>query len=245
MAKVAEKQPIVQEIGQVIDGAQSVLLVQYLGLTVEQDTALRRELRGAGVEYKVFKNTMMNLAFKETACEPLIEKLAGPNAIAVHKEDPTAAARILAKYAKQHECFNMIAGIVEGKYVEGAELAAIAAIPGREELLGRLFGSMQSPIANFARVLNQIAEKGPEAAAEEAPAAEEAAPAEEAPAAEEAAPAEAEAPVAEEAAPAEAEAPAAEEALAEEAAPAEEAPAEEEAAEEAPAAEAPEDNKEE
>ncbi len=172
MAKVELKQPIVQEIGEQIKDAQSVLLVQYLGLTVEQDTAMRKELREAGVAYKVYKNTMMNLAFKGTDCEPLAEKLEGPNALAIHKEDPTAAARILAKYAKQYKCFNMIAGIVEGKYVEGEALDEVSRIPTRDELLARLFGSMQSPIANFARVIKQIAEKDGEAApaAEAAPA---------------------------------------------------------------------------
>lgn len=172
MAKVELKQPIVQEIGEQIKDAQSVLLVQYLGLTVEQDTAMRKELREAGVTYKVYKNTMMNLAFKGTDCEPLVEKLEGPNALAIHKEDPTAAARILAKYAKQYKCFNMIAGIVEGKYVEGEALDEVSRIPTRDELLARLFGSMQSPIANFARVIKQIAEKDGEAApaAEAAPA---------------------------------------------------------------------------
>ena len=172
MAKVELKQPIVQEIGEQIKDAQSVLLVQYLGLTVEQDTAMRKELREAGVAYKVYKNTMMNLAFKGTDCEPLVEKLEGPNALAIPKEDPTAAARILAKYAKQYKCFNMIAGIVEGKYVEGEALDEVSRIPTRDELLARLFGSMQSPIANFARVIKQIAEKDGEAApaAEAAPA---------------------------------------------------------------------------
>ena len=166
MAKVELKQPIVQEIGEQIKDAQSVLLVQYLGLTVEQDTAMRKELREAGVAYKVYKNTMMNLAFKGTECEKLIDKLEGPNALAIHKEDPTAAARILAKYTKQHKCLSMIAGIVDGKYVEGEGLEEVAKIPTRNELLGRLFGSMQSPIANFARVIKQIAE--PDAPAEAA-----------------------------------------------------------------------------
>ena len=169
MAKVELKQPVVQEISSVIQDAQSVLLVQYLGLTVEQDTALRKELREAGVNYKVYKNTMMNFAFKDTPYEELCAKLEGPNALAVHKEDPTVTARILSKYAKQYKCFNMIAGVVDGKYVEGEALDAVAKIPTRNELLARLFGSMQSPVANFARVIKQIAEKDGEG---EAPAAE-------------------------------------------------------------------------
>ena len=175
MAKVELKQPIVQEISEQIKGAQSALLVQYLGVTVEQDTAMRKELREAGVAYKVYKNTMMNLAFKGTDFEQLAGKLQGPNALAIHKEDPTVAARILAKYVKQYKCMSMIAGIVDGKYVEGAELDEVAKIPTREELLGRLLGSMQSPIANFARVIKQIAEKDGEAAPAEAAPAEAAA----------------------------------------------------------------------
>ena len=178
MAKVELKRPVVEEIGEQIKDAQSVLLVQYLGLTVEQDTALRRDLRKEGVSYKVYKNTMMDLAFKDTEFDALREKLEGPNALAIHKEDPTAPARLLAKYAKQYKCFNLIAGFVDGKYLEGAELDEVANIPSREELLGRLFGSMQSPIANLARVIKQIAEK--DGAPEEAPAAEAEAPAEEA-----------------------------------------------------------------
>ena len=172
MAKVELKQPVVQEISGAIQDAQSVLLVKYLGLTVEQDTALRKELREAGVHYKVYKNTMMNFAFKDTPYESLCGKLEGPNALAIHKEDPTVTARILAKYVKQYKCFEMIAGVVDGKYVEGEDLDAVSKIPTREELLGRLFGSMQSPVANFARVIKQIVEKDSDAApaAEAAPA---------------------------------------------------------------------------
>ena len=100
MAKVELKKPVVEEISSKIQGAQSVVLATYSGITVEQDTALRKELREAGVEYKVYKNTMMNFAFKGTACEELCKHLDGPNALAISKDDATAPARILAKYAK-------------------------------------------------------------------------------------------------------------------------------------------------
>ncbi|MBQ1316755.1 MAG: 50S ribosomal protein L10 [Lachnospiraceae bacterium] len=179
MAKVELKAPVVQEISEQIKDAQSVLLVKYLGLTVEQDTAMRKELREAGVHYKVYKNTMMNLAFKDTPFEKLAGKLEGANALAVHKEDPTVSARILSKYVAQYNKLNkdkeaklmkLVAGVVDGSYVEGAGLEAVAAIPTREELLARLFGSMQSPIANFARVIKQIAEPDEAPAAEAAPA---------------------------------------------------------------------------
>ena len=101
MAKVELKQPIVDEIANSIKDAQAVVLVNYSGLTVEQDTILRKELREAGVQYKVYKNTMMNRAFAGTACESLCPHLEGTNALAISATDATAPARILAKYAKQ------------------------------------------------------------------------------------------------------------------------------------------------
>ena len=162
MAKVELKKPVVEEISSKIQGAQSVVLATYSGITVEQDTALRKELREAGVEYKVYKNTMMNFAFKGTACEELCKHLDGPNALAISKDDATAPARILAKYAKQFPALELIAGVVEGNYNDQAGIQALSTIPSREELLG----SMQSPIANFARVIKQIAEKDGEAPAE-------------------------------------------------------------------------------
>ena len=175
MAKVELKQPIVDEIAGVVSDAQAVVLVNYSGLTVEQDTALRREMREAGVLYKVYKNTMMHRAFAGTDYEKLAEHLNGTNALAVSKEDATAPARIIAKYSKQFNKLEMIAGVIEGNYNDAAGMKALADVPSREVLLGRLFGSMQSPIANLARVLNQIAEKdggGAAPAEEAAPAAE-------------------------------------------------------------------------
>ncbi|MBR3683819.1 MAG: 50S ribosomal protein L10 [Lachnospiraceae bacterium] len=189
MAKVELKQPIVAEISANIDGAQSVVLVDYRGLTVEQDTNLRRELRAAGITYKVYKNTMMNFAFKGTDFEALAPYLEGPSAVAISKDDATAPARIISKFAKTAPALEIKAGVVEGTAYDAKGMAAIANIPSREELLSKLLGSIQSPITNFARVMNQLAEKGG-ASACEAPAKEEApvaeAVAEEAPATEEA-----------------------------------------------------------
>ena len=192
MAKVELKKPIVEEISEVVKDAQGVVLVDYRGLTVEQDTNLRKQLREAGVTYKVYKNTMMNFAFKGTDLESLAPLLEGPSAIAVSKEDATAPARVLAKFAKTAPALELKGGIVEGVFYDAAGMADIAKIPSREELLSKLLGSIQSPIANFARVMNQLAEKGG-ASACEAPAKEEASSEEAAPAAEaaeEAAPAE-------------------------------------------------------
>ena len=160
MAKVELKQPIVAEISENIKGAQSVVLVDYRGLTVEQDTRLRKELREAGVVYKVYKNTMMNFAFKGTEFEALSEYLEGPSAVAISTTDATAPARILAKFAKDAKALEIKAGVVEGTVYDAAGMQAIAAIPSRDVLISRLLGSMQSPITNFARVMNQLAEKG-------------------------------------------------------------------------------------
>ena len=169
MAKVELKQPIVDEIISNVKEAESVVLVNYSGLTVEQDTALRKELREAGVQYKVYKNTMMHRAFEGTQCEELIQHLHGTNALAISASDATAPARILDKFAKKNPALELVAGIVEGNYNDQAGIQALAVIPSREELLGKLLGSIQSPITNFARVLNQIAEKngGADAAAAE------------------------------------------------------------------------------
>ena len=231
MAKVELKQPVIDEISELIDGAATVVLADYRGLTVAEDTDLRRQLREAGVTYKVYKNSMMNFAFKDTEFADLSQHLAGPTAIAVCKEDATAAARVLAKFAKDAEALEIKAGVVEGVYYDAAGIGTIASIPSREELLATLLGSLKSPMADFARVIKQIAEKDGEEVAEEAPAEEtktEEAPAEEA--AEEKA--EAAEDAKEEATEEKAQEPAEEEK-------AEEAPAEEEKAEEATEEEAP------
>ncbi|MCR5221972.1 MAG: 50S ribosomal protein L10 [Lachnospiraceae bacterium] len=187
MAKVELKKPIVAEISENVKDAQSVVLVDYRGLTVEQDTQLRRQLREAGITYKVYKNTMMNFAFKGTDFESLAPHLEGPSAIAISKDDATAPARVLAKFAKTTPALELKGGVVEGVYYDAKGILGISSIPSKEELLSKLLGSIQSPIANFARVMNQLAEKGgagaceapAEAKAEEAPAEE--AKAEEAP----------------------------------------------------------------
>lgn len=217
MAKVELKAPIVAEISENIKDAGSIVVVDYRGLTVEQDTRLRRSLREAGVTYKVYKNTFINFAIKGTEFEGISEFLEGPIAIAIGKDDATAPARVIAKFAKEAPVLEIKGGVVEGTTYDAKGIAAIATIPSRDELISKLLGSLQSPITNFARVMNQLAEKGGAAACDapvkEEAKAEEAAPAEEAKAEE---------------------APAAE-AKAEEAAPAEEAKAEEAPAEEAKA----------
>ena len=164
MAKVAEKQPIVDEISEAIKDAASVVVVDYRGLTVAEDTELRKQLREAGVNYKVYKNTMMVRAFEGTDCAQLNGYLEGPSAIAISKTDATAPAREIAKFAKKAPKLEIKGGIVEGVAYDSNGINGIATIPSRDELLSKLLGSLQSPITNFARVMNQLAEKGGAAA---------------------------------------------------------------------------------
>ena len=162
------KQPIVDKIAEEIKDAQSVVLVDYRGLTVAQDTELRKQLREAGVIYKVYKNTMMKRAFEGTEFAALDDCLEGPSAIAISKDDATAPARILYKFAQDAPALELKGGVVEGTAYDVAGISELAKIPSRDELLSKLLGSLQSPITNFARVINQIAEQGGEAAPAEA-----------------------------------------------------------------------------
>ena len=196
MAKVELKAPIVDEISEKIKTAHAAVLVDHRGLTVEQDTQLRRQLREAGVSYKVYKNTMMKRAFEGTDFAELDKLLDGPSALALAEEDVTAPARVLVQFAKTANKLEIKGAIIEGTYYDVAGVEELAKVPSREELLGRLFGSWKSPISNIARVLNQIAEKTPEdgtAASAAEPKTEETAPAEEAKAEEATAEAEAKA----------------------------------------------------
>ena len=159
MAKVELKQPIVQEISEMINGAQSVVVVDYRGLTVAEDTQLRKQLREAGVSYKVYKNTMGNFAIEGTEFEGLKGCLEGPTGLAICKEDATAAARVLADFAKDAPALELKGGVVEGTFYDAEGIQVIAKIPSREVLISKFLGSIQSPIANFARVIKQIAEQ--------------------------------------------------------------------------------------
>lgn len=163
MAKVELKRPVVEEISANLEGAAGVVLVDHCGLTVEQDTQLRKQMRAEGIIYKVYKNTMLNFAIKGTEFEPLAQHLEGPSAVAISKTDATAPARILAEFAKNANKLEFKGGVVEGTYYDAKGMQVIATIPSREVLLGKLLGSIQSPITNLARVLNQIAEAKAEA----------------------------------------------------------------------------------
>lgn len=166
MAKVELKAPIVDEIKGYVADAKAAVLVDYRGLTVEEDTELRKQMREAGVVYKVYKNTMLHRAFEGTDFEQLDKHLEGPTAIAFGMEDETAPARILNDFAKKAEALELKAAVVDGTYYDEAGVKVLATIPSRDVLISKLLGSLQSPITNFARVIQQIADAQGEAAAE-------------------------------------------------------------------------------
>ena len=159
MAKVELKQPVVDEIKAMLDGAVGAVVVDYRGLTVEQDTKLRKQLREAGVSYKVYKNTLIKRAAEGTEFAALDPHLEGPTALAVSKDDATAPARILAEFAKTAPKLELKASVVEGTYYDQAGTQVIATIPSREVLLGKLLGSIQSPITNRSRTQSDRREK--------------------------------------------------------------------------------------
>lgn len=170
MAKVELKQPIVDEIKAQLDGAKSLVVVDYRGISVADVTELRRQCREANIVYKVFKNTMVRRAVEGTEFEGVTVDLEGTNAFAISKEDATAPARVIADFIKKSKCCKLKSGVVEGTYYDEKGIATIATIPSRDELIAKFMGSIQSPVSNFARVIKQIAEQkdGGAAPAEEA-----------------------------------------------------------------------------
>ena len=158
MAKVELKKPIIDEIKGYAADAKAAVLVDYRGLTVEQDTELRKKLREAGVVYKVYKNTLIKRAFEGTDFAQLDATLEGPTAVAFGIDDATAPARVLNEVAKGNDKLEFKGAVVEGTFYDAQGVKVIANIPSRDVLISKLLGSLQSPIANFARVINQIAE---------------------------------------------------------------------------------------
>ncbi|MBK1810269.1 50S ribosomal protein L10 [Clostridium sp. YIM B02505] len=153
------KEAKVAEIKEKLEKAQSVILADYQGLTVEEDTELRKALREAGVEYKVYKNSMVTLAAKELGHEGIVQYLEGPVSIAFGYEDVTAPARILADFAKTHKKLELKAGIVDGEIFDQDKVNQLASIPSKEVLIAKLLGSFKAPISNLAYLLSAIKDK--------------------------------------------------------------------------------------
>lgn len=150
----AEKEAVVKEVGEKIKAADATVLTDYRGLTVQAIAELRGELRKQDIEYKVYKNTLVARAVKKLKIEGLDEYLAGPTALAFSTGDPVAPAKVLADFAKENKALEIKAGLVENGIMDAASIRALAKLPSREVLLGKLAGALQGPMSGLANVLN-------------------------------------------------------------------------------------------
>lgn len=153
--KVLEaKKALVAELSEKLKNSCTGVVVDYKGISVADDTKLRKELREAGVTYTVVKNTLLGLAAKDAGIEGLDEALAGTTAVALSETDYVAAARILSKYAQEHDNFSVKCGFLDGKVIPASEVDALAKLPSREELVAKALGGLNAPISGFVGVLS-------------------------------------------------------------------------------------------
>ena len=162
------KKSVVSEIQSKFTDSASTVVAEYRGLSVAEITELRRELRKEGVEMKIYKNTLAALAADAAGMDDLKNVLTGPNALAFGS-DETAAARVMAKFAKRHKALILKGGIVEGKVVDDNTIKELSALPNREGMLSMLLSVLNAPLSSFARVVQAVAEARGGAPAEEAP----------------------------------------------------------------------------
>ena len=156
-AVLSNKQALVTEISDKIKDSQATVVCEYRGLSVAEVTELRRNLRAEDVDFKVYKNTMVERACDEAGFEDLKDALTGPNAFAFSK-DATAPARVLAKFAKKHEALVLKKGIVEGKVVDEATIKELSTLPNRDGMLSMLLSCLQSPVRSFACIVKAVAD---------------------------------------------------------------------------------------
>lgn len=149
-----QKKEIVNELTEKIKAAKAIVLADYRGLTVEQDTELRSALRKAGVDYKVVKNTLTRFAAKENGLDGLDSFLNGPTAMAISTNDPVAPAKVLAEFAKKYDKLELKVGVIEGKVIDVNGVKALAELPPREVLIARVLAGFNAPITGFVNVLN-------------------------------------------------------------------------------------------
>ena len=165
---LVQKQQIVADLAEQIKNSAAGVIVNYQGITVENDTAMRKALREAGVKYVVMKNTMTGRACEMVGYGEMKQYLSGMTAIAISENDPVAAAKVLKQYAEKVESFNILAGYVDGAVIDANTVNALAEIPNKETLIAKLLGSIQSPLYKFAYAIKAVADK--DNGGEEAPA---------------------------------------------------------------------------
>jgi len=153
-----QKQAVIDEIKGKLEKAQSAVVIDYIGITVEQADAMRKKLRESNVDYTVYKNTLVNRAIEGTKYEVLKGVLSGPSAFAFSYDDAVAPARVLSGIIKEYKKMEFKAGVIEGTYYDADGIKAIAALPSREELIAKFMGSIQSPVSKFVRTLQAIAD---------------------------------------------------------------------------------------
>ena len=153
-----QKKQVVEDVSAVVGNAQAAVIAEYRGLTVEQMKVLRREAHDNNVYLRVVKNTLLRRAVQDTDFSCLDEHLVGPLAFAA-SEDPVAVAKVLNKYAKEYDAFEIKAGSMAGSLLSEGDIKALAQLPSREELLAKLMGTMQAPIAKFVQTLNEVPTK--------------------------------------------------------------------------------------
>ncbi len=153
-----EKQAVIDEIKDKFERAESAVVIDYMGITVDEANAMRSKLREANVDYTVYKNTLVKRAVDGTDYAAIADVLEGPSAFAFSYDDATAPARVLNDAIKEFKKMEFKGGFVEGEYYDKDAIVQIASIPSRDALISKFMGSIQSPIANFARVVSQIAE---------------------------------------------------------------------------------------
>ena len=164
-AIIAKKAQQVSEVAEQFKNATSVVVVDYLGITVEQATNLRTELRNAGVQFAVVKNSILSRAAKEAGLEGMDDIFKGPSAVAFSNDDVVAPAKILADFAKKVEALEIKAGVIEGKVSSKEEIEALAKLPNREGLLPMLLSVLQAPVRNTALAFKAVADQKDGAAA--------------------------------------------------------------------------------
>lgn len=163
-----QKKQIVAELADRIQGSVAGIIVDYKGISVEDDTKLRKELREADVKYTVVKNTLIKRAAEQAGLEGIDDVLNGTSAIATSENDYVAAARILQKFADSHKSFTVKTGYLDNKVISLEMVQNLAKLPSREVLLANVLGAFNAPIASFARAVQAIVDKSGEAPAEEA-----------------------------------------------------------------------------
>ena len=169
-AILEQKKQIVADLAEQIKASASGVVVNYQGITVESDTALRKALREAGVKYTVMKNSLTGRACEEVGLGDMKQYLSGMTAIAIATDDPVAPAKVLKEYADKIESFQILAGYLDGAVVDKATVEKLADIPSKEVLIAKLLGSIKSPLYGFAYAIQAIVDKNGEATEEAAPA---------------------------------------------------------------------------